>query len=209
MKVTVKGDRETARRLKKAGSDMDSVQRQVVARLSIEARRQLAVQMTGRAGRDPFWGKRSPAGPFLGGRSGQSVNRLSRGGVVFKRPGGGYFAEVGSPDKHVKLHDQGGTIVATGTQMRAPLAIMQKASGEDRNIGRSLRGDKRFRWRPGRKYQWLDVRQGSKWVPAYILLKRVVHRARRFFGFVTKRIDALAPRLMGSEVRKLVKAANG
>ena len=208
MKVTVTGARETAGRLRRLGVSLDETQKRVVRMLSIEARRLLVIQMTGRAGWDAFWGKQSPKGPFLAGRTGQSRARLSRGGIVFKRASG-YFSEVGSPDKHVKLHEEGGTIVATGTQMRMPLAVMQKPSGEDRNAGRSVRGDRRFRWRPGKKYQWLDVLMGSRWVPAYLLLKRATYRARRFFRLVHGKLETLAPRVMASEVRRIVRAANG
>jgi hypothetical protein len=204
------GAQSVAARLEKAGHDLDRAEKAIAVRGSLLVRRGLVAHMTGRATRDPFWGKGSPSGAFLGGRTGQTRDRLSPGGVAVKTFGR-WTAAVGSPDAHVLMHEVGGTI--HGRQfLRIPTAAAQTLGGQDRNVGRSIRdipGSFLFRSNAGKLWAAVRGAGDSQITLLYLLVRRVTHRARGLFAAVEREVRPKIVALGAAEVRTVVRDANG
>lgn len=197
-------------KLERAGVEMDRAEMNTVRQGSIILRRALVQHLSGRAPSDPFWGKGSPSGAFMGARTGQSRSRLSPGGLAVKQ-GNRWSAAVGSPDKHVAFQEQGGTI--QGRQfLRIPTRAAQTAGGMDRNAGRSIRdipGSFLMRSRAGNL--WAAVRASGDSVPTllYMLVRSVTQRARGIFATVRREIEPQIAALGRVEVAAVVRHANG
>lgn len=208
--ITVIGAEGVARRLEAAGRRVDAAEKAVAVKGSILVRKHLVQHMTGKSTRDAFWGKRSPLGAYLGARTGQSRARISPGGKAFKQ-GGRWIASVGSPDAHVKMQDQGGTV--HGRQyLRIPTAAAQTPGGQDRNAGRSLRdlpGLYLFRSHSGKLWAAVRPSGDSQPILLYLLVRQVKLRARHFFAAVEHEVQPLIAALGNAEVATVVRAANG
>ena len=210
--VASRGVRETEARLTGFHRAIPTIQERAVARASVMVRGELVKQMSGHGGNDPFFGRRGASVPLLGVRTGATRARISPGGRVFRR-GSDVFSAVGSPDRHVRFHEDGGTIV--GNQyLRIPLRAAQTGSGQDRNVGRSVRG------LPG---TFIVKTMGGRLFIAqtkggirsrrveflYLLVRSVTLPARRMFATVTERMRQPINALMGSAVTVEVRKANG
>lgn len=204
------GAQGVAARLQKLGVDLDRAEKSVAVKGSLLVRKHLVTHLTGKGGRDAFWGKTSPSGAFLGGRTGQTRQRLSPGGLAIKH-GARWSAAVGSPDAHVRFHERGGTI--HGRQyLRIPTRNAQTAGGQDRNAGRSIRdipGAYLFRSRTGKLWAatWPDGADRPNLL--YLLVRSVTHRGRGIFAAVEREVQPLVRALGNAEVRIVTAAANG
>lgn len=138
--LQVRGIEATRSRLQKASIEANTGANRMMRLASLMMRKKLALRMSKAGKRDSFWGKQSPKGAFLGARSGLTRIRLSPGGVVI-RVGDVLTAPVGSPDKHVRLHEFGGIVKGESPKgfLRIPTAQMQTTAGVDRLLGRSAR----------------------------------------------------------------------
>ena len=208
--LEVRGVSETQRRLSQVPADLDDAERQTVQQGSIIARRKLVERMSRSGGSDPFWGRRSPEGAYLGSRSGKSRQRLSPGGLAFK-VGGRWQSMVGSPDRHIEFLEEGGTI--SGKQyLRIPTAAAQTAGGSDRNRGRSLRdvpGLFLLRSKRGKLWAAMSTHRGRAITLLYLLVRSVTMRPRGLFAAVAREMEPVLRALGGERVASVVRKANG
>jgi len=203
------GADRVALRLQKLGVDLDRAEKSIAVRGSLLARKHLVAHLSGKGGRDPFWGKTSPSGAFLGGRTGQTRQRLSPGGLAVKH-GARWQAAVGSPDAHVAFHEKGGTI--QGRQfLRIPTAAAQTGGGQDRNAGRSIRdipGSYLFRSKAGKLWAAVNDASGEQSL-LYLLVRSITYRGRGIFATVEREVQPLVRALGNAEVKIVTAAANG
>ena len=207
--VSVNGLSETIARLRRAEKDVPTALEQAVGRISLIIHRELSLQMSGSGRSDPFLGKIGATPPKLGVRTGFTRGRLSPGGRVFRR-GNVAVSAVGSPDRHVLAHEEG-TRITGKPYLRIPLAAAQTAAGQDRNLGRSLRGVKDiFLIKSGRGNLFLARQKGKAALELlYMLVRSVRLPARGTFRAVTERVRPVAVQLMGQAVAVQVRRANG
>lgn len=225
--VSVRGAEEAEERLRRASTEAEGATRKAVFDASIKARARLVARFLPRSGYHQLWGPVSASGPFLTARSGQSKARITPGGQVIERRIGSaieYRAEVGSPDKHVAFHEEGGTV--RGNQfLRIPTIYAQTPSGQDRYPAKgsvtNLPGTFIRRTQAGRL--WIMQRRASSRserqrggtlgyravVPLYLLVRSVTHRGRFLFRETAKEIQPSLERGLSAEVSRVVERANG
>lgn len=144
---------------------------------------------TGVKSNDPFWGVRGASGNALGVRSGHTRNSIS--GTVLVGMGGTHVQGiVGSPLKHVRLHEEGGTINGS-PYLRIPTRVMQTPAGVDRLIGVSARSlpntavirSKRNLWivETGTPRSKLASQVNGFPLMLYLLKRSITLRPRRMF----------------------------
>lgn len=224
--VSVKGVEEAEARLKRAGTEAEQATRKAVHDASIEASRRLKQRFLPRGGYHQLWGPTSPAGPFLTARSGQSRARITPGGQVIERRVGSaieYRAEVGSPDRHIAFHEEGGTIHGNPF-LRRPTVYAQTPSGQDRYAGQSARlipGTFLRRSQAGNL--WIMQRRGPSRsevgragnlgfravVPLYLLIRSSTHRGRFLFKTTAEEMRPRLEQGLTAEVSRVVAQANG
>lgn len=210
--VQVVGLDQAIGRIRRFGSEIDKAEREQARRGSIQARRLLVARMSRPAPVHPFWGKGSPAGNYLGARTGQSRQRISPGGIVV-RTAGGYQAAVGSPDRHIAFAEEGGTI-SGGKLKRIPTAAAQTPGGADRFAGRSIRdipGAFLIRSQAGKL--WAVQPQGGaksgRLTFLYLLVPSVKQRGRHLFRETARDLNHAAVASAQPEVARVVRRANG
>jgi hypothetical protein len=232
--VSVRGADVVEANLGRALSEMKTAPERAIRAASLLLRRELAAQMTGPKGHSDFFGVTGAAGNMLGKRSGQSVLHLSPGGQVYRR-GGSVLSAVGSPDAHVLLHEEGGT-VRGNPYLLIPLApVLNPGSGtikaEWRNprsrsdlivakskAGNLFLGQYRRKKNPKRLNKGLATAAAFRagpppvWpgLPLKFLLKRsVTYRGRHVFATVTGRMGAPTVGALQAEVNVVVQRGNG
>lgn len=206
--ISVKGDLETAARLKGAQSDLARALEAAVAKASIELHGELKSQLSSAGSSDPFLGRRGADPPRLGVRTGATRRRLSPGGRVYKI-GNRYESAVGSPDPYMKTHESGGTIHGD-PYLRIPLAAAQTPAGQDRNVGRSVRGDTDLFLLKARSGNLFLAKRSGRALELWYLLKRsVTMPARKMFATVTARMAPRVSKITNGVVEVVVKRANG
>lgn len=199
--------------LDRAAREMPGALERGVSRASILTRREVVRQLSGEGDTDPFFGKKGARSPFLGHRTGLTRSHITPGGQVF-RSGDTVFSAVGSPDKYVKLHEEGGTI--QGRQfLRIPLASAQSGSGAERQefAGRSLRDIPGVFLRRSRSGKLFAMREAggarSRRVEfLYLLVRSVRMPARHMFETVRDRVAPAVNALVGGEVSVVTRKAN-
>jgi len=226
--LEVKGLSQAQARLAAGVREMPGLGERVVRSLSILMRRKLVERMSAPLHTSPFWGRTSPPGlAYLGVRSGQSRDRISPGGIIFRR-GKEITSSVGSPDRHVAFLEKGGTIF--GHQfLRIPTAAAQTPAGVDRNAGVSIRSlkdvflmrsrtgplwavrqvGKRNRGAPHARGAREGPRGGSKLEFLYLLKRSVKQRGRFIFKLTAAEVDAAAPGIAQTHVAAFVRTVNG
>lgn len=180
-----------------------------VARASIETHARLKAAMSGVGTSDAFLGKRGATPPRLGVRTGLTRARLTPGGRVFRR-GRDVFSAVGSPDGYVAFHETGGTIQGA-PYLRIPLAAAQTAGGQDRNLGRSVRGLPGLFVVRSRAGNLFIAERGSARGDLrmlYLLVRGVRLPARGTFAAVREGMRPRALELVGGQVSLEVRRAN-
>lgn len=212
--VRVIGADRTIVNLRGAVQSVDDNNRDLVVKGSILARNLLVKRLTGKKGWDKFWGATSPKGAYLGGRTGQTRQRISPGGrTAAYRVGTRWQASVGSPDRHVLLHDQGGTVQPPHY---IPTAAAQRRSGtlkfqhdqvpggfvwpNQKQLAGKLAGRKRWvSWKRGRRLELLFL----------IHDKPVVHRKRGIFDAVSRELNPQIRELGRVSSQAVVRRGNG
>ena len=210
--VTVRGAEAVEARLAALEGEVGVALERGLRAASFEVRGQLSRMMSARGGTDPFLGKLGAPAPELGVRSGGTRARLTPGGQVYQR-GDAYVAPVGSPDRHVRFMEEGGTI-SGHPYLRVPLAPAQRGSGQDRYGGVSLRHVEGFfpvRSHGGKLF--LATERGGKrsrrvefW---YLLVRSTRHEPRRTFKTARDLVEPLVLSLVRAPVELAVGRANG
>lgn len=209
--LEVVGLRETVARYTRLIQGLDADVEKAMRQASLELRAALGRQMNARAGTDPFLGRLGAQPPYLGRRTGHLARSLTPGGVVYK-VGDELRTSVGTAVPYSKLLEDGGVITGR-PYLRIPLANAQKASGEDRYAGTSVRGLKEFfaiRTLGGRLFLARNA-GGSRsqrvdfW---YLLVRSVRIRPHKVFETVTAAIRSRVEALIGGSVRLAVQRAN-
>jgi hypothetical protein len=209
--VVVKGADKALANLDAAIRDMPRIQERAVSKASVLLSKETRLQLTGQKGNDTFFGVTGAPAPHLGVRTGQTRSRITPGGIVF-RHGNTVFSVVGSPDRHVLKHEEGGTIL--GRQfLRIPLAAAQTPAGAERGefAGRSLRdvpGVFLRRSKAGNLLAWRSI-GGGKLEALYLLVRSVTLPARGMFKAVRERVTPEVNAIVGGEVAVLTRKASG
>ena len=194
IEIRARGVEAILERFRVLAAKYPAAAQRAVALAAVLMRAKLVARMTAPAGWDAFWGKLSPAGALLGARTGQTVRRLAASGV--RQEGGGWAATVGSPDRHVLVHEEGAVVYGTSPRgyLRIPTAAAQSASGaeQQRFAGKSLRdvpGVFLIRTRSGSL--WAAERRGRKRLTLlYLLRHSATQRPRGIFATVAKEMQA-------------------
>ena len=133
LSVATFGTRKTIKNLANFGKDIDAANKFVVVRGSMLVRNLIVMRLSAPKGWDPFWGPKSPMGNLLASRSGDTRKHISPGGVeaAFKIGPGRWVASVGSPDRHMLLHEYGGVIMPTVSKFLTipTAAVLRPGSG--------------------------------------------------------------------------------
>lgn len=141
--------------------------------------------------RDPFWGTMGTGSPFgLGVRSGKTAQRIVGTGQVYE-VNGELRTFIGSPDRHMRQLEDGGTV--TGTPwLKIPTAAAQKPAGDPRYAANEkVEGSfiwptskmVNFKGEYGRpKNLWIVRRKGDRLEKLYMLKRSVTHKAHRAFA---------------------------
>lgn len=205
--VSVQGADKVAARMARVASEMPGALERAVAKASIMVHGELKQQMSGSGSSDPFLGRKGATPPSLGVRTGATRARLSPGGRVY-RLGDDIVSAVGSPDRHVKSHEDGATITGN-PYLRVPLAAAQTGAGQDIYAGQSVRGVKDIFLLKSRAGNLFLVRGRGAALEFLYLLARSVHLpARRMFAAVTERTRPRAEKILGAQVSIEVQRAN-
>lgn len=216
--IEVRGADRVAARLSRAGGEAQTAIERVVVRASVQVRNRWVKRLSGPRGAGGFWGVGRVAGAALGARSGQTRARISPGGVLIRR-GREVMAVVGSPDKHLLLHEEGGVVPGWS---RIPTANAQTAAGVDINAGRSVRGLPGYRLiRTGQGRLWIVRQSGFARVGQpqggnaaridfmYLLKRNVRHRARGIAKAVTAEMEPVMVQDARVSVAVVAGRANG
>lgn len=209
--VSVLGADRVAGRLVAAGARVRAEQERAVGAAALVVQREIQQRMGVATPSDPFWGRQgSDREGYLGARSGQSRRKVTASRPV--RLGAVVTAVVGSPDKHVAMLEDGGTV--TGKQfLRIPLANAQTAQGVDRWTGtsirdipgafliRTLRGNLfAVREAGGSRSRRLDF--------LYMLVRKVRLKGRHLFRHARLAAQPAVERLVRGAVTQVVRGAN-
>lgn len=213
--VSVTGASEVRRRLAKAVPDLRSAQERGVSRASILVGRELRLELTSPASSHPFWGRVGSTGTGLSVRSGKTRSSVSGGGRIF-RSGDIVTSAVGSGEKHLKDHEDGGTFAGKSPAgyARVPTALAQTAAGVDRWTGMSIRdipGAFLLRSKAGKLWAARNAggRNSQRVELLYLLVKSIHLKPKRIFGRVAERMRPQVVRLIGAEASVVVGRANG
>lgn len=205
----------TASNLARAANDLPNDTSRSLQRSALLLQRMLRARVSAPAGRHPFWGKSSPFGAALGGRSGKTRQRISVGPLL-KLPsflGSQMSVAVGSEDRHLAFHEKGGTITGS-PYLRIPTAAAQTAAGVDINQGRSVRGVAGYRIIKSKAGNLWIVRElggaNTRRLEFMYLLKRSVRmRPRMIFAVSKMEVEPLANRDANLTVGEVTRRANG
>lgn len=207
--ITLRGVKEAERRYAQAVKETGTAIERAVSRSSLLLSRETRLQLSGRGSSDSFLGKRGAPAPLLGVRSGATRVRITPGGRVY-RSGNTYFSAIGSADRYMKMHEEGGTI--TGNKfLRIPLAAAQTPAGVDREAGHSLRsvpGIFFIRSKGGNLFAVRKASRRSRMEFLYLLKPSVTIPARRPFATVRDRVAPQVSALTGGEVAVVMQRAN-
>ena len=181
--VAVRGSERVSGKLKAAGDDIKRGTEKSMRQATLLVRGRLVQSMTAPERRDSFWGKVGAA-TGLSVRSGKTRASLTPGTRVY-RTGTTVVGVVGSREKHLRLHEDGGVVRGGSPKgyLRIPTAQAQTAAGVDRWAGRSSRDiPGAFLMKSKRGNLWVAVSRGGKLVLLYLLKKSVKMKARRVFA---------------------------
>lgn len=206
--IQVKGAEAIEKRLQNAMGDMSRAVERAVARGGLEALRVLKVRMSGKPTSDPFWGRGGAYGDFLGHISGGTVNRLVGGQVL--RHGDVVTTSVGSQDRHLLAHEEGGTFSSGSGFFRIPTAAAKTPKGEDRLKGKSIRGQPGMILMKGATGKlWGVLHKGKKWTLMYLFVKSIKLRGRHIFARSREDVRPKLEQIGLVEVQAVVRRANG
>lgn len=208
--IAVKGAEKVAKKLDQAQKDTRTAQERMVSRASILVSDALRAEMSERQQEDPFWGATGAAGDGLAARTGKTRASVTGGGRVL-RHGNTVIATVGSPQRHLKDHEDGGTFSGKSPKgfHRIPTREAQTAGGQDRYAGRSIRdieGAFLIRSKTGRL--WAALARARFVTLLYLLVRTIKLRPRRIFHRVNERTKPKAVAVGRAEMTSVVNKAN-
>ena len=210
--ITVRGAEQASAHLEAARKTVVAGSARALQRAALIVQRFLRARVSAPGTPDGFWGRTSPAGAALAGRSGKTRQRITVGPLL-KGLDGQQSVAVGSPDPHLKLHETGG--IVTGNQfLRIPTARAQSASGVDINLGRSVRGLAGYHLiRTGAGRLWIVRDAGgpnSRRVDfMYLLVRSIRLRARKIFAISRMESEPIIARIFEGLKAEVVRAGNG
>jgi hypothetical protein len=224
--VAVRGAERVMGRLAQAASDMHAETDRAMRLATLVVRRRLGLELTGAEARDGFWGRVGAPGNKLSARSGKTRASLTPGTRVY-RTGNLLVGVVGSGEKHLRLHEDGGTISGTSPKgyLRIPTAEAQTPGGSDRYTGRSIKDiPGAFLIRSATGKLWAVTEAGGRSRRAtvgglvgkagrhfnflYLLVKRVTVKPRRIFARVRDESRPQVLELTQGRVTAMVRKAN-
>jgi hypothetical protein len=208
--LSVTGADRAARNLARAKARVLTAQEAGVRRSTLMIERALKLEMTQAAEMDAFWGKKGSAGDGLSARTGRTRASVTGGGTSL-RVGDRVVGAVGSKEKHLKLHESGGTVRGTSPQgyARVPTAAAQTGAGVDRWAGMSIRDiPGAFLMRSATGRLWAAMGAGNRLRFLYLLVKSVTLKPRHIFERVKRQNEPRVVELMRSEVAVVVREAN-
>lgn len=162
--------------------------------------------LTGAKGSHPLFGVTGAAGDALGARSG--FTRRSVTARVFDT-GPTVTGVVGTPAKHVRIQEEGGTI-AGRQYLRIPTVNAQTGAGVDRYLGMSIRdiaGAFLFRSKAGNL--WAATRSGGALTLLYLLKRSVTLRPRHMFARSLERSRPSINAELSRAATTIVNVGNG
>lgn len=161
--------------------------------------------LTGQKGSHPLFGVTGAAGDTLGVRSGRTRNSIVA--RVLDTPGG-VVGVVGSPERHARLHEHGGTVTGA-PYLRIPTREMQTGAGVDRMAGRSARSIAgAFLLKSKAGNLWIAMRgRGRELVLLYLLKRQVTFRPRRMFQRTLERSRAFIRQEFRNAVARVARAS--
>jgi len=212
--VSVKGAGKALRNLAAAPKSLRLETEGAMRRSVLLVRRMLSTEMTAPENRDAFWGKKGASGNGLSTRSGKTRASLTAGTRIY-RNGRTLVGVVGSAEKHLKLHEDGGTVHGTSPRgyLRIPTAAAQTAAGVDRFAGKSIKdipGAFLHRTKQGRLWA-VRPRGGPRSGRIeflYLLLKTVRMRPRRIFARTRDTSRPQVVEITRGAIRTVVQKAN-
>lgn len=208
--VAVKGTEKVAARLAQLAEDGRRESEVAMRKATLVVQRALALEMTAPEARDSFWGKVGAKGLGLSVRSGKTRASLTPGTRVF-RTGTLLTGVVGSSEKHLRLHEDGGIISGTSPKgyLRIPTAAAQTSAGVDRYAGRSIRDiPGAFLMKAKSGNLWAALRRGKEVVLLYLLKKQVRMKPRRIFARTAQGTKLAVLELTHNSVSAVVRKAN-
>jgi len=215
--IEVRGAKELKATLEKAASGVSLASFRNTARATVETRNLLFRGMSGKKVSDSFFGFRSPPGHTLAARTGQTRAALSPGRVW--RLGNESFGAVGHPGAHVKALEEGATVRPTSSQyLRIPLAAALTGGGQDRNVGRSVRGVPGFFLYPTKRQResgkartrnlFIAKSVNGRLVLWYLLKTEVKMPEKRLFAVTLEQMRPRYLELMGRSVAAVVRGGS-
>ena len=205
--ISQNGLQNVERNLRRMGSGVRQETRAAVERAVRTVEADLKrVGLTGQKGQSAIFGVTGAAGDRLGVRSGRT-RRFVTARVLDVGPT--VVGVVGSPEKHMRLHEEGGTV--HGSQyLRIPTRRAQTGVGVDRYAGMSIRNiPGAFLIRGSSGKLWAAVREAGNLQFLYLLVRQVRMRARRVFA---KTLDRNRPAInaeLSKAVTRIVARGNG
>lgn len=218
--LSVTGAVEAANRMTRAAQGAKGAQERGLNAAAARLLAALKHRMSDAGGKHPFFGRTGGRGDTLAARSGGSRARLVL--IRAHQIGGAMTAGAGSPDKHVRFLENGGTI-SGGKLKRIPLANAQTPQGVDRWAGQSARsipGAFLLRSHGGKLFivRQLSKRDKSGTVTGpnrgleflYMLVNKLRVRGRHVFAGAQHDADSEMRAVAGQQVvTQIVRTANG
>lgn len=223
--VAVKGAEAVEKRLQNTVGDLRTTVERAVMRGGLEAQRALKVRMAGKLTSDPFWGRGGAQGDFLGTRTGGTVKRIVGGQVL--RHGDTVTTSVGSQDRHLLVHEEGGTFSSGSGFFRIPTAAAKTPAGVDRLMGKSIRsmpGMRLVRTKRGKLWGILEgtgwqfnrasgetrvKRAGKASTFMYLFVKSIKLRGRHVFARAREDVRPKLEAITQVDVQAVVRRTNG
>jgi hypothetical protein len=209
--VSVKGAEKALRNIAGAAKSVRVESERAMRASVLLVRRMLALEMTGSENRDAFWGKKGAAGNKLSVRSGKTRASLAPGTRVY-RTGSTLVGVVGSAEKHLVLHEDGGLIHGTSPKgyLRIPTRAAQTPAGVDRYAGRSIRDiPGAFLLKSKAGNHWAAIRKAGGTLSLLYLLKKSARiRPRRIFARTRDSARPQVLELTRGAIRTVVQKAN-
>lgn len=212
--LAVSGIEKVQGNLKRAAAEAKAATEAAMKRATIIVGRNLREELTAPESRDAFWGKVGARGLGLSRRSGKTAASITAGTRVY-RVGESVVGVVGSAERHLKLHEDGGTVSGSSPKgyHRIPTAMAQTAAGVDRNAGRSIKGMPGvFLIRTSKGKLWAVRQAGGKRSSRmeflYLFVKSVKYKARHIFARMATKSQPEVSRVTKDQVAAVVRKAN-
>jgi hypothetical protein len=208
--VSVKGAQKAVRNMAGAAKNVAVESRRAMVKSVALVRRLLTTELTAPESRDAFWGKVGAKGSGLSVRSGKTRASLSAGTRIYQN-GATLIGVVGSAEKHLRLHEDGGTISGTSPKgyLRIPTAAAQTGAGVDRYAGRSIKDIAgAFLFKSKRGNLWAAIRRGKSLTLLYLLKKSAYMKPRRIFARTRDSSRPQVLELTRGAIRTVVQKAN-